>query len=361
MRMRIIAPSVLGIVFAFTAQAAAQTAPASSPTAPPPPAHAASGAAAPATTEPADITATGGPAADVTETEAPAPPPDEAPQKKPAPYSIPWNLRGAIAGTSVRLDAAIAMHDKGVTVPSILTGSFKIVPDLAALVKVPFSYDAEKGTKQVAAFYNPVVGLTYTPELAKGLRMPIFVGSNIPMGSGGGGNTKSREYVGSSNAIYARSGLDNAAYGVNFVTPMAGLGFAYIQHGLTFQVEGLIVYLKRTRGSAYELDNTRWNSTYGAHLGYAILPALTASVELRYQRWLDRTQPSTADTTRQDQFTGAAGLRTRIAFSETVVARPGVAYIRGLDPPMSKGLLAQNNSPNAAEFNIIFVDIPVSF
>ncbi|MCL2776774.1 MAG: hypothetical protein FWD73_02130 [Polyangiaceae bacterium] len=354
MKIRIIAPSVLGIVFAFTAQAAAQTAP--PPTAQPQPA----GAAAPATTEPAGDMApdsTGGPAADVA---TPAPPPEEAPKKKPAPYSLPWSLRGAVAGTSIRLDAAVAFHDKGLTVPGVLTASYKFVPDLAVLVKASYAYDKAKGTDSTSAFYNPVVGLTYTPQLAQGIRLPLFVGTNIPMGSGGGGSTKTPEYASTTNAIYARSGLDNALFGVNFVTPMVGAGLAYIQHGLTLQGEATLTYLKRTRGSAYEADNVRWNSTYGVHVGYAIIQALTVSAELRYQRWLSNAAPTKADTTKQDQFSGALGLRTKISFSETVVARPGVAYIRGLDKPMSKGLLAAT-SPDQAPFNIIFVDIPVSF
>jgi len=280
-----------------------------------------------------------------------------------------------MASTLVRVDAAVAMHDKGVTVPAVLTLSYKIIPDLAFLGKISYAYDAQKDTKQVSAFYNPVFGFMYTPELTTGVRLPIFVGTNIPMGAGGGGNTASPEYKTASNAIYARSGLDNALYGVNFVTPMVGVGLAYIGHGLTAQIEGTIVYLKRTRGGApgpndangnptkaYEQDNTRWNSSAGAHLGYAILPALTASVELRYQRWLSNAQPArVTDTVRQDQFTGAVGLRTRIAFSDTIVARPGVAYIRGLDKPMSKGLLTPDTNPDLAPFNIIFADLPISF
>ncbi|MCL2779290.1 MAG: hypothetical protein FWD73_14945 [Polyangiaceae bacterium] len=319
MRARLLASSILAIVCAPTAQAAAQTEPM-------------------------------------------APAPERSPptgEPKPPPYSMPWSLRGAKAATFVRLDAAIAMHDHGVSVPTVLSAGYKIVPDLAVLAKVSYLYDAIKNAENVSAFYNPVFALMYTPSLGEGMRLPIFVGTNIPMGSGGG-PTKSKEYISAGNAVYSRSAFDNALFGVTFVTPMAGVGFAYIQHGLTLQVEGTIVFLKRTRGSAYELDNTRWNSSGAAHVGYAILPALTASVELRYQRWLGSNQTTTADPAKQDQLTGAIGLRTKIAFSDTVVARPGVAYIRPLDKPMSVGLLPADN-PNRAPFNIIFVDFPVAF
>src|SRR5690349_5036019 len=71
------------------------------------------------------------------------PPAEPAAAKpKPPPYSLPWQLRPVVAGNVVRSDTAVAFYkhptngNSGTTVASMLLFSYKVMENLAPLVRI---------------------------------------------------------------------------------------------------------------------------------------------------------------------------------------------------------------------------------
>jgi hypothetical protein len=260
--------------------------------------------------------------------------------------------------TVVRVDAAFAFEDKGqMAFASTLTGAYKAAPNFGPLVRIAFVHDTRSATSAIS---NPAFGVLYTPELVAGLRMPLFLGVNMPAGSGGGSpadleakNPKKKPggYPAEAAGVYARSAMDNMLFGVNYVTFVVGVGLAYVGRGFTFQGEAALFQAVRERGEQYEVDAFRTNLTAGAHVGYTPIKQLTFSVELRYQRWLSAPSVIATDPARQDQITIGGGIRTRIeVVPDKVILRPGIAYFNPVDDPML-----------GAGYRVIVVDVPVVF
>ena len=291
-------------------------------------------------------------------TATPPPPPVEAPKKPPAPpYSLPWALRPAMASTVVRLDGAFSFENSGFTYASTLLASYSFVKDVAVLARIGLVHDAPNLTYNATAITNPLVGATYTPQLAPGLRLPLFLAVSLPVGMGGGnpdtGTTwpAGSAYAAEQAGVYARSAMDNALFAVNYLGLIGGVGLAYMTHGWTFQAEATLLQYLRTRGEVVDKDEARTNFTTGLHVGYTIIKALTVSAELRGQVWLSSMQAVTKDPTKREQFTFGLGVRTRVDFvRDKIFMRPGIAYFHPIDDPM-----------NAGGYNILFVDVPVSF
>ncbi len=286
----------------------------------------------------------------------------EAQPPKPQPYSLPWSLRPAIAASVLRVDSALAFQDNATTAASTLLGSYKIAPDVALLARIALVHNAPDHSASGTAISNPLLGATFTPELTKGLRLPLFLGFSIPAGSGGGNpdNTLAGAngkvappggYAVEGSGIYARGAMDNALFAINFGGFIVGAGIAYMTHGLTLQGEATVLRFIRARGGLYEVDDARTNFTAGAHVGYTILKPLTVSAELRYQRWLSTPAAVKADDRKRDEMTVGLGVRTRIdLFSDKIVMRPGLAYFHPVvDPMTSQG------------YRVVILDIPFSF
>jgi hypothetical protein len=277
------------------------------------------------------------------------------PAAPPPPYSLPWGLRPAIAPKLVRLEGSFALRDHGAfTTPLVLTGGYRVMPDLAVLVKDAVIYDdPASSAKSGAAIVNPLLAILYTPKLGS-FRVPVFVGATIPIGSGGGESTAppSASYVAAGSGVYARSGLDNAIMAVNYAAVTAGAAVAYVDRGLTVQAEATLIELMRARGGRpLEPDGARTNFTSGLHVGYSLLDDyLVPSAELRAQLWLTTPAAVRADTSKREQLTFGGGVRTKIPISGSTVARPGMSYFRPVDDPMSK-----------AGYQIFTVDVPVVF
>jgi hypothetical protein len=137
--------------------------------------------------------------------------------------------------------------------------------------------------------------------------------------------------------------MDNAMFAVNYFTAIAGGGIAYVDHKLTVQLEATLLQLFRVRGdnAAAATDSTRTNSTVGLHAGYFIIPMLSLGGELRYQRWLSTpTQISMMNKVdipgfAKDTVTFAIGPRAHFQVGKGMFLRPGIAYARGLDKPLT--------------------------
>lgn len=275
-------------------------------------------------------------------------------------------MRPAIAPNLVRLDTSVAALDtaqlgSGAVSTSALTAGYKplqALPDLGFYARAAFvSRSTDRGADG-SAMSNPLVFALYTPEIAPKLRLPLFAGVALPVGSGGGGapDPAARETV--LSGIYARQAMDNALFVTNYLTSTAGAGVAWVDRGITVQAEATVLQLVRTRGEAVDADASRTNFTSGLNVGYRVLPAITVSAEAHYQRWLStpaavRADEAKAASERQglrDQLTAGGGVRLNLPLNDRVILRPGFAYFRGLDAPMSRGV-----------YQIAQLDLPIAF
>jgi len=284
---------------------------------------------------------------------APAPPP---------PYSIPWQLRPVAVANVVRSDTALAFYENpmsgksGSTVASMLLASYKVTPDFAPLVRLGILSNSPPSGSGDSAFnfINPVVGATYALKLSPDLKLAPFLGLAIPVGGGGGDMPEPANAAANGAGILARSAMDNAMFAVDYFTVFPGVGFAYVNHGLTAQVEVTLLELLRVRGKNHPAgaDAARTNFTAGLHLGYFFIPQLSVGAELRHQRWLSTPKFVDADPTKasRDNTTVSIGLRAHFKLNDTMWLRPGIAYARPLDDPM-----------DAQKYNILQLDVPFVF
>jgi hypothetical protein len=285
------------------------------------------------------------------------------PPVPPPPYSIPWQLRPVTVGTVIRSDTAVAFYDNamgsGSTVATMLLGSYKLTPNLAPLVRMGFVQNGPPGTApEGSSFVNPVVGLTYSQKIAGSFRFAGFFGATVPIGMGGGSAPDAGAAGANAAGIAARSAMDNAMFAVNYLTLIPGVGFAYIDHKLTVQVEATLLQLLRVKGddsTGISPDGTRTNATAGIHAGYFIVPALSLGGELRYQRWLSTpTQivmgvKSDFPAAKMDTVSFAIGPRFHFKVGRTWL-RPGISYAQVVDQPLS-----------SQHYKIVQIDVPVVF
>lgn len=276
----------------------------------------------------------------------------------PRPYSIPWQLRPAAAVNVVRSDTAVALYEapgtgsRGTTVATTLLVSGKITPELAPMLRVAWVHNTPPVGAAASALVNPLVGLTWAPVIGPEYKLGLFVACTAPIGQGGGDAPDKDKAAARASGIPARSAMDNALFSVNDLTPIGGAGFAWVAHGLTVQAEVTVLELLRVRGAAAQPDKAKTNFTSGLHVGYFVIPQLSIAGELRYQRWLTTPVAVEKDTTGtlRDTTTFAIGVRGHIPLGGKMWLRPGVAYARALDAPMS-----------TAKYNIVQIDIPFLF
>ncbi len=295
------------------------------------------------------------PAPTATATGQPAAPSTAPPAA--APYSLPWQLRPALALTVVRSDTSFALLEDasargGSTIVSSLLGTYKLTPQLAPLLRLAFVDNAPPTGASSRTLVNPVVGATYALKPTDELRLALFLGVAIPVGMGGGDTPDAADAAATKSGIAARSAMDNAMFAVNYLTVFPGADLAYVKGGFTAQLEVTVLELLRVRGDKVEKDEARTNLTAGLHLGYFVIPELSLSGEIRYQRWLSTPAAVAADVTGavRDTLTVAMGPRFHFKVGDSTWIRPGVAYAQGLDDPMSK-----------QSYRIVQLDLPVSF
>jgi hypothetical protein len=312
--------------------------------------------AAPPLTGAAAEAAAPSPAATAVSTAAPATPATAT--LPPPPYSLPWQLRPVAAANVLRSDTAVAFYDNGMgasgsTVASMFLASYKVTPTLAPLVRFGVSQNnAPAMGADGTSFVNPIVGATYAKRVDS-IRWAAFLGATIPIGSGGGNTPDAGAAAANAAGIRARSAMDNAMFAVNYFTAIAGGGIAYVDHKLTVQLEATLLQLFRVRGDTAPSspDSTRTNSTVGLHAGYFILPVLSVGGELRYQRWLSSPTPTpNFSGANVDTLTMAIGPRAHFQVGKGLWLRPGLAYARGLDMPLT-----------TSSYNMIQVDVPFVF
>jgi hypothetical protein len=282
--------------------------------------------------------------------EAPAP-------KPPAPYSLPFMLRPVTAGNVIRLDTTFAFSKTKDTVPVLLLASYKVLPNLAAIVRLGLIHSETSGPQpsKATSFVNPALGALYSIPLSESWKVGLFAATTIPVGTGGGDTPDLAKRTANLDGIFARASMDNALFQINYMTPIVGAGIGYVSNGITLQAEVTLLQLIRVRGAAQDKDAARTNLTAGLHFGWFMLPQLSFGTELRYQYWISNgTIEKGPDPTRVDNWTLGFGPRGHIKLGEKMWLRPGVSLTMGLDLPTG---FAQNGQ----EYKIVQVDVPFVF
>ncbi|HTV24850.1 MAG TPA: hypothetical protein VMG12_39425 [Polyangiaceae bacterium] len=276
--------------------------------------------------------------------------PIAAPPK--APYSLPFQLRPAQAVSVVRTDTSFAFYDDptsnaaGTTIASTLLASYKVTDNISPLVRVGMVSNSPPVVDGAAGFLNPVLGVTYGMTLSPELRLALFFGTALPLGSGGGDTPDPAKAASNAAGIRARSAMDNAMFAVNDLVLFPGASLAYVAGGFTVQIEATVLELLRVRGedavnamgNPINPDSSRTNFTGGVHVGYFIFPELSAAVELRHQRWLSTPAAIENDTTDtlRDTTTVAVGPRLHFKVGDKSWIRPALAFAFGLDDPLQR-------------------------
>lgn len=294
---------------------------------------------------------------------AATPPVAEAPSSKasraglptaPAPYALPWQLRPAAAASVVRSDSALAFfHDdedrSGQTLVTLLQACYQLGP-FAPIVRLGWASNWPPKGNSGNALLNPVVGSTYLLRPSPAVRLAFFLAVALPVGQGGGNDPNPAKANALKAGILARSAMDNALFAVNDLTVFPGVDLAWVKYGFTVQAEATLLQLTRVRGAEVQKDKSRTNFTSGVFVGYFVLPQLSLGGEVRMQRWFSTPAAVKKDSTLRDQFSFAVGPRLHLQLDKSVWLRPGIAYARGLDKPMTR-----------AGYNILQLDIPLYF
>jgi hypothetical protein len=260
------------------------------------------------------------------------PAPAVSPAWKKSLYSLPWVMRPAIAPNLIRLDTVYANYaapsgNGGGTVVSMLTAGYRPIPSAQTLgfyFRMAFNVNMPGTGSGAVGLSNPMLMTLWTPEVAPNVRLSVFGAVAIPVGMGGGDTPDMDTRNAVRAGIQARLAMDNALFAQNYLTPIVGLGAAWTYRGLTVQAEATVLQLIRVRGEAKDPDEARTNFTVGAHVGYRIIPQLTASAEVHYQHWL--WTPSALAENLRGQFTATLGLRANLPVTHAGILRPGVAF-----------------------------------
>lgn len=272
----------------------------------------------------------------------------------PPPYSLPWLLRPAAAGTVVRLDSTYAMFENaagasGGTFVESLTASYKASARLAPVFRVSFvQNDPPAAPPGASAISNPLAGVNYVRPLSGPWRLSLFAASTAPIGSGGGGRPGPSKAAAVAAAIPARSAMDNALFAVNYWTVIGGAGAARVTPALTFQAEATLLQLTRVRGPRTQ-DGSRTNLTVGLHAGRFFGSRFSFSAELRLQRWLSDAAPVRSNPSSREAVTFGLGPRLHWKLGKRIV-RPGLSWSRALDDPLG-----------AQGYDILQLDLPIAF
>lgn len=292
----------------------------------------------------------------------PPPPIRPAASVPPPPYSPPWALRPIVPISVVRLDTTIAAFTRndsaGVTVAIMPLVGYKLTPHLMALVRWGLIGHAPPETNLTGSVSvaNPLFGGIYGVKLPAGLRLGLFLGITVPLGTGGYGDARTgagdpNVAAATQGGLLARSAMDNVMFAVNDVSLVPGVDFAYVGHRLTVQIEVTLLQLMRVKNEATQIDAFRTNSTYGLHLGYFVARWLSLATELRYQRWLSTPAAVEADATGvlRHNLTLALGPRFHIK-APYGTFRPSLAYAASL-----LGVLARDS------YHIVLIDLLNTF
>jgi hypothetical protein len=281
-----------------------------------------------------------------------SPPAYEPPRPRPL-YTTPFQLRGVIPKTGVRLDTLLGLFrladsDAQVAV-AFLSGQWRIVEELA--LQVRWGIDANETTDGgLTGITNPTAGILFGVPIGRDFRFAASFAFGVPVATGGGNDGDRSAMDMQRQAALARSALDNTSFALNDVGLPTGLSFALVTSGVTAQIDATITPSIRVKAQETQPDSYKVNSTYGLFLGYAFAREVSLGAELRYQRYLTTPASVERDPSTRDNLTVAGGPRFSFRVRDSVWVRPGVSYGRGLRGPVEQ-----------QGFQMVQLDVPVSF
>jgi hypothetical protein len=284
-----------------------------------------------------------------------APAPETAPSSapSPAPYTSPFQLRGVIPGNGVRVDSTVAPYrlggNDGWMTVVFVSGQVRLLESLALQARWGFD-DNNLGAHGRAGILNPTLGLLLGVPLGRDFRFAASVTAGIPVATGGGDAPHPDDLLLQREGILARSAFDNTSFALNDIGIPMGLSLAYVAHGLTAQADATVIVSFRVKGARAQRDASRVNSTYGFFLAYQVAQVISFGAEVRYQRYLSTPTAVAEDPSARDNLTAGGGFRFNLELSDTVRARPGLCYSRGL-----RGQVERQS------FQMVQLDLPLSF
>jgi hypothetical protein len=295
--------------------------------------------------------------------------PAAAPSQATPRYSLPWQLRPVSNDSGVRIDSAAAGFTDAngnleATVTTMLSASYRLTPEWAPVLRLGFvGNDAPGAALDGSSFVNPLVGATYARKRGD-YQLAFHAASTLPVGTGGG-NTPSLRAARANQASSTARPADDAMFAVNYLTAVAGVDVAYVNHGFTAQAEATLLQQLRVRGERSDsaTDAFRTDAAVGLHLGLFIGSHVSVGSDVRYQRWL--SHPTTIDAltgarvaisaAKMDSFTVAFGPRLHFPLGQHAGIHPGLSYTRGFD---ARGFAAPLVT---AQTNALQIDVPVVF
>ncbi len=271
----------------------------------------------------------------------------------PAPYCPPFALRGVAGANAFRITETLASFEGpgGERGHTLVTGLFasRRLGAITPLARVSFVHHDPGAASSGSGISNPLLGASYGRAFSRVFRVGAFAGTTLAIGSGGGSAADPAAAAAMTGAANARTGMDNALFAVNYWTLTGGVGVARVTAGSTLQAEATLFQLTRVRGARAQ-DASRTNLTAGLHAARFLAPRASVSGELRFQRWLSDALPVRRDPSAREQASAALGARFHFRLGRSGWLRPGVAYVRALDAPLS-----------VRDYGVVELDVPVTF
>jgi hypothetical protein len=279
----------------------------------------------------------------------------ETPRPKAPPYTAPFQLRGIIPKSGVRIDTILGLYrspsssNAQVTV-MLLSGQWRVAEPIALQFRWGIDSNQTGNDTTRTGIANPTVGALIGVPVGRDFRFAMSIAVGAPVATGGGDFPDPNEAALQRQGALARSAMDNVSFAVNDVGFPSGFSFAYIRSGVTAQVDATVIPSVRVKGASSQTDTSKVNSTYGFFLGYLPVREVSVGVELRYQRFLTTPAAVERDPSTRDNLTFAIGPRFHFEVADGTWVRPGVSYGRGLRGPTEQ-----------QSFQMVQLDVPFSF
>jgi len=277
----------------------------------------------------------------------------ERARRKPPPYAAPFQLRGVFPRTGVRLDTILGLYDANdmhsqMTV-LLASAQWRVTESVALQVKWGVDSNQTGNDRSRTGIVNPTAGVLIGLPVGRDFRFALSTAFGLPIATGGGDDADPSDVALQREAQLARSAMDNTTFSINDVGFPTGLSFAFVRAGVTAQADATIIPSVRIKGASIQPDRYKCNTTYGAFLGYFVVPELSIGAELRFQWYLVPPQSAEKDPSTRQNLTAGGGVRFHLDVGDGVWVRPAISYGRGVSGPV------QDQS-----FQMIQLDVPVS-
>jgi hypothetical protein len=278
----------------------------------------------------------------------------EPSRPKTPPYVPPFQLRGVVPKSGVRLDTILGLYstptgNAQVTV-MLASAQWRVAEPLALQVRWGIDTNQTGNDNSRMGIVNPTLGALLGVPIGRDFRFAMSIAVGAPLATGGGDAPDPNHVALQREAALARSAMDNVSFAVNDIGFPSGLSFAFIRGGVTAQLDATVIPSIRVTGASAQPDDSKVNSTFGFFLGYLFVREVSIGGELRYQRFLTTPVAVERDPSARDNLTMAIGPRFHFEMADAIWVRPGVSYGRGLRGPSEQ-----------QSFQMVQLDVPFSF